>query len=77
MITKQDALQIAKAILQAKAREENTFKTFSQYAVEATNSVTYNSLQNLWYDVFSSKLKEKFNYSCEEFVQEVYKSMKA
>ncbi len=70
MITSKEALQIGKAILQAKAREQDNFYQ-AQLAIEATNALAWTALQNLWYDVFSEKVKQKFNYSFEVFYTEL------
>lgn len=70
MITSKEALQIGKAIVLAKKREQCNFYN-TQLAVEATNVMAWSALQNLWYDVFSDKVKQKFDYSFDKFYNQV------
>lgn len=68
MITKNDAINIGKAIVQACEREKRQNPS-SSYNV---NGVCGYALDNLWYDVLPNKTKEKFNYSNAEFFNAVW-----
>lgn len=68
MITKSDAIKIGAAIITAANREKdnNHEEVNARYIC---NGVQHYALGNIWYDVLSSKTKEKFNYEFEAFVR--------
>ena len=72
MITKKDAIAVGKAVVAAANREkENHYN--QQEPRWIINGVQFYALDNLWYDVFSNKLKEQFGYDRNKFIDEVLK----
>ena len=72
MITKKDAIAVGKAVVAAANREKETHYN-QQEPRWIINGVLFYTLDNLWYDVFSSKLKEQFGYDRNKFFDEVLK----
>ena len=72
MITKANALQIGKAIVQAAtAEKDNCFNRIDE--VYAINGAVHRMLQNLWYDVLPERTTEVFGWDCQKFIDEVWK----
>ena len=72
MLTKKDAIAVGKAMIAgAAAEKENCFNR--QDEVYAIQGATHRMLNNLWYDVFPSKVKEAFGFDVQNFVDEVWK----
>ena len=70
MINKLEAIKIGKAFVAgAMAEEENCNEPCVTYGI---NGALSNGLQNLWYDVFSNKVKSYFNHDKEKFYDEVW-----
>jgi hypothetical protein len=72
MITKKDAIAVGKAIVAAATREKENYNNEKEPRWVA-NGVQFYALDNLWYDVFSNKLKEQFGYDRNKFIDEVLK----
>lgn len=71
MITEQNAIDIGKAIvLAAKQEKGNNFNNAEARYI--CNSLVSYALGNLWYDVFTPKLREQFGYSSEEYKNRVW-----
>jgi hypothetical protein len=71
MITKQDALNIGKAIVAGAAREKEQYNGVSSIRFHVDGALIY-ALDNLWYTVFSNKLKEAFNFDKSNFYNAVW-----
>ena len=72
MITKKDAIALGKAISSgASAEKANCFNR--QDEVYAIQGATYRMLNNIWYDVLPSKVKEQFGFDSQNFINEVLK----
>lgn len=66
MITKKDAIAIGKAIVAGcLAEQDNQYN--EPNIVYALNGAALRGLENLWYDVFTNKLKEQFGYQLESY----------
>ena len=72
MITKKDAIAVGKAVVAAANREKENHHN-QQESCCIINGVQFYALDNLWYDVFSDKLKEQFGYDRNKFIDEVLK----
>lgn len=72
MITKKDAIMVGKAIVAAATREKENYNNEKE-PCWIINGVQFYALDNLWYDVFSNKLKEQFGYDRNKFIDEVLK----
>ena len=72
MITKKDAIAVGKAVVAAANREKENNNN-EKDALWIINGVQFYALDNLWYDVFSNKLKEQFGYDRNKFIDEVLK----
>ena len=74
MITKSEAIKLGVAAYQGADREkENAYN--ERESVWSINGTLHRILGNLWYDVFPAKLREKFNYSYEEYIKQVEKEL--
>ena len=72
MLTKKDAIAVGKAMIAgAIAEKENCFNR--QDEVYAIQGATIRMLNNLWHDVFPSKVKEAFGFDVMNFFNEVWK----
>lgn len=71
MITKTDAIKIGKAIVSGANREKEQYgdKTGVNYHI---NGALIYALDNLWYDVFSAKLRDSFGFDKENFYKAVW-----
>ena len=70
MITKVDAIKIGKAVVAGANREKDKYSEAGvRYHV---NGALVYALDNLWYDVFSAKLKEAFGFDRENFYKAVW-----
>lgn len=72
MITKKEAIMVGKAIVAAATREKENYNNEKE-PCWIINGVQFYALDNLWYDVFSNKLKEQFGYDRNKFIDEVLK----
>lgn len=73
MITKKDAIAIGKAIVAGcKQEQDNNFN--EQNISFALNGAALRGLQNLWYTVFSGKVKEQFGYDFEAYRKQIWNS---
>jgi hypothetical protein len=70
MITKSDAIKIGKAIVAGANREKQRGE--SRWAQLHVNGALVYALDNLWYDVFSPKLREAFGFDKENFYKAVW-----
>ena len=70
MITKSDAIKIAKAIVAGANREKNKYAE-AGVRFHVNGALVY-ALDNLWYDVFSAKLREAFDFDRENFYKVVW-----
>lgn len=70
MITKSDAIKIAKAIVAGANREKNQYGE-AGVRFHVNGALVY-ALDNLWYDVFSAKLREAFGFDRENFYKVVW-----
>lgn len=70
MITKADAIKIGKAIVAGANREKENQE--SQWVHFHVNGALVYALDNLWYDVFTCKLRESFDYNKEIFYKAVW-----
>jgi hypothetical protein len=71
MITKQDAIKIGKAIVAGAACEKEQYKADAGIRFHVNGALIY-ALDNLWYSVFSDKLKESFNFDKGNFYNIVW-----
>ena len=69
MITKVDAIKIGKAIVAGANREKDMCNKSEHYHINGT--LVY-ALDNLWYDVFSAKLRESFGFDKDNFYKTVW-----
>lgn len=69
MITKSDAIKIGKAIVAGANREKDMCNKSEHYHI---NGALVSALNNLWYDVFTAKLRESFDYNTENFYKAVW-----
>ena len=68
MITKKQAIEIGRAmVLGAMAERANNYE--QQDLCFEINGSLHRMLNNLWYDVFTNKLKEQFGFSNEKFIE--------
>jgi hypothetical protein len=66
MITKKDAIAIGKEIVAGcKKEQDNNYN--EQNISFALNGAALRGLENLWYNVFTNKLKEQFGYQFESY----------
>jgi len=72
MITKKDAIAVGKAIVAAATREKENYNNEKE-PCWVVNGVQFYALDNLWYDVFSNKLRKQFEYDWNKFIDEVLK----
>lgn len=70
MITKSDAIKIGKAIVAGTNREKNQYAEAS-VRFHVNGALVY-ALDNLWYDVFSAKLRESFGFDKDNFYKAVW-----
>ena len=70
MLTKTDAIAVGKAFLAAANKEKDSSSTAEENYV--INGVLIRALENLWYDLLTDKVKEKFNYNKENFLNAVW-----
>lgn len=66
MITKKDAIALGKAIVAARDREVLFNESDDKVRYHANGVCSY-ALDNLWYDILPSKVKEQFGWSLEAF----------
>jgi hypothetical protein len=66
MLTKQDCIEVGKAITSACTSEKDNFHWKVEF-VYALNGMQIRALNNLWFDVFSAKQREYFGYDYENF----------
>jgi len=73
MITKENALQIGKAMVKAAIAEKDNHwnEASTSYAI---NGSLHRALNNLWYDVLPDKTKQAFDYDNQEFLDACHKS---
>ena len=71
MITKQDAINIGKAIVAGADREKENYKGEARISFHVNGALIY-ALDNLWYSVFSNKLKEAFDFDKNNFYNVVW-----
>lgn len=75
MLTKKDAITIGKTFVDAANKvkyKDNKIILGGNASNEQINSVLIEALDSLWYDVFSEKVKEQFNYDKENFYKAVW-----
>lgn len=71
MITEKDAIAIGKAIVAGcKQEQDNNFN--EQNISYALTGAALRGLENLWYDVFTNKVKEKFGYCLEHYKARIW-----
>lgn len=75
MITKDEAVKIGKMLVQAYNRESTLHK--AKYPADreadfAMRGMLVRCIDELWYEVFSNKLKEKYNYNKTEYLNEIW-----
>ncbi len=66
MLTKQDCIEVGKAITSACKSEKNNYHWQPEFNY-ALNGMRIRALNNLWFDVFSAKQREYFGYDYENF----------
>lgn len=70
MLTKQDCINVSKAIADACAFEKKNFHWQNDHKY-ALNGMMIRALGNLWHNVFTSKQREYFGYDYEKFSKSV------
>ena len=70
MITKSDAIKIGKAIVAGANREKERGE--SRWVHLHVNGTLVYALDNLWYDVFTAKLRESFGFDKDNFYKVVW-----
>lgn len=72
MITKENALQIGKAIVKAATAEKDDCWNDPQ-ACYVINGSLHRALDNIWYDVLPEKTKAGFDYDNQKFLDMCHK----
>lgn len=67
MITKENALQLGKAIVQAALSEKDNHWN-EAHTCYAINGCLHRALNNIWYDVLPDKTKAGFDYDNQKFL---------
>lgn len=75
MIAKDEAVKIGKILVQTYNRESTLHK--AKYPADreadfAMRGMLVRCIDKLWYEVFSNKLKEKYNYNKTEYLNEIW-----
>lgn len=69
MLTRTDAIAVGKAFLQAARKEKDASSTAEEnYTI---NGVLIRALDNLWYDLLTDKVKEKFYFNKDNYLNAV------
>jgi hypothetical protein len=67
MLTKQDCVNIGRAIAEALYAEKDSYSQCLPSVVYPLNGMTIRALGNIWHGVFTAKQRAHFDYNYENF----------